>query len=79
MKPWSMVAIYWVIWWITLFAILPIGVRNAHEAGEKIGEGHDAGAPVAHGLVKKALINTVVATAVFVGVYFAYTRGVLGT
>lgn len=79
MRPWSMVAIYWVIWWITLFAILPIGVRNAHEAGEKIGEGHDAGAPVVHGLVKKALINTVVATVVFVGVYFAYTHGVLGS
>ena len=79
MKPWSMVAIYWVIWWITLFAILPLGVRNAHEAGEQVGEGHDAGAPVSHGLMKKALINTVVATAVFVGVYFAYTRGVLGT
>ena len=78
MKPWSMVAIYWVIWWITLFAILPLGVRSAHEAGEKVGEGHDAGAPVAHGLVIKALINTVVATIVFVAVYFIYTRGILG-
>jgi predicted secreted protein len=67
-----------VIWWITLFAILPIGVRSAHEAGEKVGEGHDAGAPVTHGLVKKALINTVVATIVFVGVYFIYTKGILG-
>ena len=78
MKPWSMMAIYWVIWWITLFAILPIGIRSAHEAGEKVGEGHDVGAPVSHGLVMKALINTVVATIVFVAVYFIYTRGVLG-
>jgi predicted secreted protein len=78
MKPWSMVAIYFVIWWISLFAILPIGVRNAHEAGEAVGEGHDAGAPVAHGLVKKALINTVVATVIFGAVYWFRTHGYLG-
>lgn len=78
MKPASMVAIYFVIWWISLFAVLPFGIRNAHEAGEKVGEGHEAGAPMAHGLVKKALVNTVLSAAIFVGVYFIYTRGVLG-
>ncbi len=78
MKPWSMVAIYFVIWWITLFAILPIGVRSAHEAGEEVAQGHDAGAPVSHGLVKKALINTVVATIIFAVVYWFRTHGYLG-
>ena len=79
MKPASMVAIYFVIWWITLFAILPFGVRNAHEAGEKVGEGHDAGAPIAHRLLLKAGINTVVSAVIFLGVYFAYTGGLFGS
>lgn len=78
MTPLSMVAIYWVVWWVTLFAILPFGVRSAHEAGEKVGEGHDAGAPVSHGLVKKALINTVVATIIFGMIYWLRTNGYLG-
>ena len=26
-------AIYFVIWWIVLFAMLPIGVRTSEEAG----------------------------------------------
>ena len=27
-------AIYFIIWWVVLFAVLPFGVRNASEAGE---------------------------------------------
>ena len=26
-------AIYFIIWWVVLFAVLPFGVRNAGEAG----------------------------------------------
>ena len=70
-----MIAIYFVIWWITLFVVLPFGIRNAHEAGTAVEEGHDAGAPVWHGLWRKAVVNTVIAAAVFAGVYWAYTNG----
>lgn len=73
-----MIAIYFVIWWITLFAVLPFGVRNAHEAGTEVEEGHDAGAPVLPWLMLKAAVNTVIAAAVFAGVYWAYTHGVFG-
>ena len=34
-------AIYFVIWWVVLFTVLPFGVRNAAEAGETIGKGDD--------------------------------------
>lgn len=78
MRIGSMIAIYFVIWWITLFAVLPFGVKNAREAGQNVEEGHDAGAPVIHGLLKKALINTVLAAVVFAGVYYAIISGVLG-
>lgn len=78
MKIPSMIAIYFVIWWITLFLVLPFGVRNAHEAGTEVEEGHDAGAPMFHGLWKKAAVNTVIAAVVFGGVYWGYTHGVFG-
>jgi predicted secreted protein len=71
----SALAIYFIIWWTTLFAVLPFRVRNAHEAGEAVAEGHDAGAPVSHGLLWKAKVTTVVASVVFALVYFAIVNG----
>ena len=32
----TLIAIYFLIWWITLFAILPWGVRNQEESGDVI-------------------------------------------
>lgn len=58
-------AIYVTIWWIVLFAVLPLGVRSAEEAGEERPEGTDPGAPVAPQLAKKAAITTVIAAIVF--------------
>jgi predicted secreted protein len=78
MKIGSMIAIYFVVWWTTLFAILPFGIRNAAEEGVKVEEGHDAGAPVAHGMVKKVGITTVVSAVLFAGIYYALSHGVLG-
>lgn len=71
MKLASAIAIYFVIWWTVLFAVLPFGVRSAHEAGEKVQEGNEAGAPVVHGLAKKFLITTVVAALIFAAIYWA--------
>jgi predicted secreted protein len=78
MKLASAIAIYFVIWWTVLFAVLPFGVRNAGEAGQEVQQGHEAGAPVAHGLVKKFLVTTVIAAVVFVAVYAAMVNRVLG-
>lgn len=69
MKLTSAIAVYFVIWWTVLFMVLPMGVRNAAEAGTSVGEGHDAGAPIAPGLGRKAVITTMIATLVFALVY----------
>ena len=45
MKIGSGIAIYFVIWWVVLFAVLPWGVKNAHEAGETTSKGNEPGAP----------------------------------
>lgn len=60
------IAIYVTIWWIVLFAVLPLGVRSSEEAGEERPEGSDPGAPVAPQLARKAAITTVVAAIIFV-------------
>ena len=70
MKIGTAIAIYFIIWWIVLFAILPFGVQNAHEAGETTLEGNDPAAPVKPNLGKKAIITTFVAGVIFVMVYF---------
>jgi predicted secreted protein len=74
MRLTSAIAIYFIIWWTVLFTVLPLGVRNAHEAGEEIESGHEPGAPVDPQLVRKALITTVVSTVVFALVYVIVTQ-----
>ncbi len=78
MKLASAIAIYFVIWWTVLFAVLPFGVRNAAETGETVQQGNEAGAPVVHGLVRKFLITTVIAALVFAAIYWAIVNRVLG-
>ena len=60
-------AIYFTSWWISLFAVLPFGVKNHRESAESLPEGSDPGAPVAPNLLKKAFWTTIVAAIVFVG------------
>ncbi len=57
-------AIYFLIWWITLFAILPWGVRSQTESGDVV-DGSDPGAPALPRLLVKLLWTTAVATVVF--------------
>jgi predicted secreted protein len=77
MKWTSAVAIYFIIWWLVLFAVLPFGVRNAAETGEAVEGGNDEGAPVVHGLKWKAGVTTIITTVVFVVVYWLLVTDVL--
>lgn len=71
------IAIYIMIWWITLFAVLPFGVRTQGEAGEVVA-GTPASAPFATRLKRTAIINTVVATIVFAFVWCAFEYDWMG-
>jgi predicted secreted protein len=62
------IAVYFVIWWLVLFAILPWGVRTQGEAGT-VEPGSPESAPVHPHLVKKALITSLVA-AILLGVVY---------
>jgi predicted secreted protein len=72
----TIAAIYFIIWWLVLFTVLPWGVRSQHEHGD-IPPGTDPGAPSIHGQKKKVIWTTVVATAVFGAFYWAFvTRAI---
>ena len=58
-------AIYFIIWWITLFMVLPFGVQRDTE----VQEGNDLGAPAKHRILLKMGMNTVLATAIWMVVY----------
>jgi predicted secreted protein len=75
MSTTSAIAIYFIIWWTTLFAVLPWRIRNAHESGATVEEGHEAGAPVVHGLKWKAVVTTIITTAIFIPVYIYLSNG----
>ena len=62
-------AIYFIIWWLVLFAMLPIGVRTVEEAGEKPVPGAADSAPLLPRLLPKMLATTVIASAIFAFVY----------
>jgi predicted secreted protein len=58
------IAIYFLIWWIMLFAVLPWGVRSQHESGA-MERGTDPGAPVLARVWMKLLWTTIASSVVF--------------
>jgi len=60
--------IYVFIWWITLFAVLPFGVRTQHEEGTVV-PGTPESAPAQPRILRAFLITTLVASIIWVLVY----------
>jgi predicted secreted protein len=59
---------YFVTWWVVLFAVLPFGTRSQEEAGE-VEAGTEPGAPVAPRLLHKMMWTTIATTVVFICIY----------
>jgi len=68
------VAIYFLIWWVVLFAVLPWGVRPQGDEGAP---GTDPGAPAVHRLRAKLVWTTVVASAIFAACAMIYVYGLI--
>jgi len=69
-------AIYFVIWWLSLFVILPFGVRSQHEDG--VGApGTDPGAPIASRMGRKLIWTTIMSAVIFTLAMLAYNAGLL--
>jgi predicted secreted protein len=61
MSPFSLLVVYILVWWLTLFSVLPWGIRSQHEDDEVV-RGSEPGAPSKDVMKRKALITTIVAT-----------------
>ncbi|MBX9819936.1 DUF1467 family protein [Afipia birgiae] len=70
------IAIYFVLWWVVLFAVLPFGVRSQMENGEEIA-GTDPGAPSAARMGRKLLWTTVISAVIFAAGMWAFRAGYL--
>lgn len=57
--------VYVLVWWVTLFAVLPLWVVPA--APDDLG--HAAGAPKQPLLVRKVLVTTVIAALIWLAIY----------
>jgi predicted secreted protein len=67
------VAVFFLIWWVVLFAVLPWGVRSQQEGGE-VAPGTDPGAPAIPRLGRKLLWTTIVSAVIFAGCYAIYVN-----
>ena len=61
-------SLYVVIWWLVLFAMLPIGVRTQSDVGE-VTPGTAESAPLAPRILPKMVATTVIASVIFAAIY----------
>jgi len=74
----SMLAIYVLFWTISLFLVLPFGVRTAEEAGAEVQLGHAESAPHSFSLGRASLRASIVAAILFALFYANYLYGWVG-
>lgn len=63
-------AIFYIVWFLALFAVLPFGIRTQSDVGEFI-QGTSAGAPINAKAGRIAALTTIVASAAFVVILLA--------
>jgi predicted secreted protein len=66
-------AIFFLIWWVVLFAVLPWGIKSQHE-GDDIAPGTDPGAPSKALIGWKLVWTTVVAAAIYAVCFVIYAE-----
>ncbi len=64
-------ALYFLFWWLCLFAILPFGVRSQAENND-VEPGTEPGAPIKPNLLRRFIANSILAGIVF-GLYLFVT------
>ena len=69
MSPVTAIATYFVIWWVTLFAVLPWKVRTQAETGH-VEPGTNPSSPARSLMLAKLIANTVLAAVIFAIFYY---------
>ena len=60
----SAFAIFFILWWIVLFAVLPVGLRTQDEEGERV-PGTVASAPRGPHILRAMIWTTVISLVIF--------------
>jgi predicted secreted protein len=63
------IAIYFICWWVVLFAILPLRIGPQPPEGVRDPLADAAGAPYAPNLARKFLVTTAVSFGLFAAIY----------
>ncbi|MBN9250073.1 MAG: hypothetical protein BGO03_16770 [Mesorhizobium sp. 61-13] len=69
----SFTALFFVLWWLVLFAILPFGVKTQEDDGD-VTLGTVPSAPRGPHMLRAVLWTTLV-TAIIMGAFYGVTRG----
>jgi predicted secreted protein len=75
MRPTSIAAIYLLFWMLSLFLVLPWGVRTSEEEGAPLQPGQAESAPHVFRVRRVLLWTTIVATLLFGLYYLNYVNG----
>ena len=71
----SALAIYVLFWALSLFLVLPVGIRSHDETGDALVPGQSDGAPANFNPRRVALWTTIVAAVLFGLFYLNYVEG----
>jgi len=77
MQLFSYFAVYFIVWWMTLFAVLPFGLKTQAEA-EEVVLGTVESAPARFRGGRVVLITTIVSALIYGGWYILSVRLGLG-
>lgn len=78
MQTSSAIAVYLLFWFLSLFLVLPFGVRTDEEVGVERRPGHAESAPHSFSFGKAALRATAVSAVLFALFYANYVYGWIG-
>jgi predicted secreted protein len=73
MRLGTLVAVYFIVWWVVLFAVLPWGIRTQQEEGE-VTLGTTPSAPARPMLLRKAIMTTIISALVVLVFWLAVVR-----
>lgn len=77
MRWFSILAIYFLFWFMSLFVVLPFSANPAEEVGEKAEVGHAESAPHVFRPWQIVIRTTIVATILMVAFYGIYRSGLI--
>lgn len=73
MPIYSIFAVYFIVWWLALFMVLPFGVRTHEEEGNVL-LGTTESAPANLRLLRKSIITSIISAIIVYGIWYGYVK-----